>query len=111
MSTADGREAAGPAASYLMAGRHPAYSGMGLPDATAGQDGDTPWMMTDDREALLARLNELRIEHRDLDTVIARLATGGPSDQIHIARLKKRKLKLKDEIAWIENRLIPDIIA
>jgi hypothetical protein len=94
-----------------MAGRHRAYSGMGWPDATGGHDGDAPWMNTDDREALLARLNELRIEHRDLDTVIARLASGGPSDQIHIARLKKRKLKLKDEIAWIENRLIPDIIA
>jgi hypothetical protein len=84
---------------------------MGWPDATGGQDGDAPWMNMDDREALLARLNELRIEHRDLDTVIARLANGGPADQIHIARLKKRKLKLKDEIAWIENRLIPDIIA
>jgi len=111
MSTADGREAAGPAASPLMAGRHPAYSDKGLPGVQAGQDRDTPWMMTNDREALLARLNELRIEHRDLDTVIARLASGGPADQIHIARLKKRKLKLKDEIAWIENRLIPDIIA
>lgn len=111
MSTADGQAAAGQAASHLMAGRHPAYSGTGLPDAMGGRNGDTPWMMTDDRDALLARLNELRIEHRDLDTVIARLASGGPSDQIHIARLKKRKLKLKDEIAWIENRLIPDIIA
>jgi hypothetical protein len=111
MSTADGQEAAGPAASPLMAGRHPAYSDRGLPGVQAGQDRDTPWMMTNDREALLARLNELRIEHRDLDTVIARLASGGPADQIHIARLKKRKLKLKDEIAWIENRLIPDIIA
>ncbi|WP_114376118.1 YdcH family protein [Elioraea thermophila] len=68
-------------------------------------------MGTGDREALLARLNELRIEHRDLDTVIARLTASGQADQIHLARLKKRKLKLKDEIAWIENRLIPDIIA
>lgn len=111
MTTASGQEAEGQAASHLMAGLNPAYSGTDRADAMAGRNGDTPWMMTDDREALLARLNELRIEHRDLDTVIARLASGGPSDQIHVARLKKRKLKLKDEIAWIENRLIPDIIA
>lgn len=53
----------------------------------------------------------LRSEHRDLDTVIARLADHGPVDQIHLQRLKKRKLMLKDEIAWLESRLIPDDIA
>lgn len=111
MSGTDGEGAAGPAPFPLNPGLHPAYSGVGPPGGAVGRNGDSPWMMTEDREALLARLNELRIEHRDLDTVIARLATGGPADQIHIARLKKRKLKLKDEIAWIENRLIPDIIA
>jgi hypothetical protein len=68
-------------------------------------------MMDEDRDALIARLNTLRSEHRDLDTVIARLASDGMADQIHLARLKKRKLKLKDEIAWIEDRLIPNIIA
>jgi hypothetical protein len=71
---------------------------------------DTP-MMDEDRDALLARLNTLRSEHRDLDTVIARLAGDTMADQIHLARLKKRKLKLKDEITWIEDRLIPNIIA
>lgn len=111
MSGRDGKDVAGPAPFRLNPGLHPAYSGLGPPRGADGHSGDSPWMMTDYREALLARLNELRIEHRDLDTVIARLATGGPADQIHIARLKKRKLKLKDEIAWIENRLIPDIIA
>jgi len=68
-------------------------------------------MMDEDRDALIARLNTLRSEHRDLDTVIARLSQDAMADQIHLARLKKRKLKLKDEIAWIEDRLIPNIIA
>jgi hypothetical protein len=66
--------------------------------------------MLEDREALLRRLHELRSEHRDLDTVIARLE-GSLSDQLQTQRLKKRKLKLKDEIAWLESRLVPDIIA
>lgn len=68
-------------------------------------------MMDEDRDALLARLKDLRSEHRDLDTVIARLVGDGTADQMHLARLKKRKLKLKDEMAWIEDRLIPNIIA
>lgn len=66
--------------------------------------------MLEDREALLRRLHELRSEHRDLDTVISRLE-GSLSDQLQTQRLKKRKLKLKDEIAWLESRLVPDIIA
>jgi hypothetical protein len=66
--------------------------------------------MLEDREALLRRLHELRSEHRDLDTVIARL-DGSLTDQLQTQRLKKRKLKLKDEIAWLESRLVPDIIA
>lgn len=61
------------------------------------------------------RLEMLRIEHRDLDAAIdalttAGLASGG-ADQLQIARLKKRKLRLKDQIALIEDHLIPDIIA
>lgn len=63
------------------------------------------------------RLEVLRIEHRDLDAAIdalsqAALGTGAAAgDQLQIARLKKRKLKLKDQIALIEDYLIPDIIA
>jgi hypothetical protein len=57
------------------------------------------------------RLGALRLEHRDLDAAIAALASGGPVDQIQLARLKKRKLRLKDEIAQLEDQLIPDIIA
>ena len=66
--------------------------------------------MLEDREALLRRLHELRSEHRDLDTVIARLETG-LGDQLQMQRLKKRKLKLKDEVSWHESQLVPDIIA
>lgn len=67
--------------------------------------------MLTDRDSLLRRLHELRSEHRDLDTVIARVAEQGSHDQIQVQRLKKRKLMLKDEISWLENRLIPDDIA
>jgi len=57
------------------------------------------------------RLEVLRIEHRDLDAAIEALNTSGSSDQLQIARLKKRKLRLRDQIAVIEDGLIPDIIA
>ncbi len=66
-----------------------------------------PPMLTD-KDNLLRRLHALRSEHRDLDTVIARITEHGPVDQLQVQRLKKRKLGLKDEIAWLESRLIPD---
>ncbi|AQU88340.1 hypothetical protein CFR75_05285 [Komagataeibacter xylinus] len=66
--------------------------------------------MLTDRETLLRKLHELRSEHRDLDTVISRMALQ-ISDQLQLQRLKKRKLLLKDEITWLESRLIPDSIA
>lgn len=66
--------------------------------------------MLTDRDSMLRQLHELRSEHRDLDTVIARLAEVG-GDKLHLQRLKKRKLLLKDELAWLESRLIPDSIA
>ncbi|MEC7397490.1 MAG: YdcH family protein, partial [Pseudomonadota bacterium] len=50
-------------------------------------------------------------EHQDLDQAIARIAEEPPFDQLHIQRLKKRKLILKDQIALLENQLLPDIIA
>jgi hypothetical protein len=65
-------------------------------------------MTTDE---LARRLELLRLEHRDLDSAIAALADTAVPDQLQLARLKKRKLALRDEISWIEARLIPDIIA
>jgi hypothetical protein len=64
-----------------------------------------------DTQALKARLAALKSEHRDLDQVIARLSEHTPFDQLQLQRLKKRKLSLKDQIAKIESRLLPDIIA
>ncbi len=57
------------------------------------------------------RLAVLRIEHRDLDAAIDALTLAGSTDQLQIARLKKRKLALKDQIAMLEDYLVPDIIA
>ncbi len=64
-----------------------------------------------DEQHILARLNLLRIEHRDLDTAIAALSAGGIPDQMQLARLKKRKLKLRDEISQLEDYFLPDSIA
>ena len=58
-----------------------------------------------------ARLVRLRLEHRDLDSAIEALRATPAPDQLQLARLKKRKLRLKDEIAQLEDQLIPDIIA
>ncbi|HEX5420034.1 MAG TPA: YdcH family protein [Gammaproteobacteria bacterium] len=52
---------------------------------------------------MLEQLRQLRLEHRDLDDVIARLATDPHVDQIMLRRLKKRKLMLKDMIAQLES--------
>jgi hypothetical protein len=64
-----------------------------------------------DLEVIKAKLETLRIEHRDLDDVIDRLVEKPPFDQLQLQRLKKRKLGLKDQITKLESRLIPDIIA
>jgi len=57
------------------------------------------------------RLAALRIEHRDLDAAIDALTATGSQDQLQIARLKKRKLVLRDQISFVEDYLTPDIIA
>lgn len=62
-------------------------------------------------EEMRKRLAALRLEHRDLDAAIDALTLAGARDQLQIARLKKRKLLLRDQIAMIEDYLIPDIIA
>jgi hypothetical protein len=64
-----------------------------------------------DRDAILERLEELRVEHRDLDDIIHRLSADPLVDQLQLRRLKKRKLSLKDMIKKLESKLIPDIEA
>ena len=65
---------------------------------------------TDERE-LRELLVKLRAEHRDLDAEIVALELAERPDQLHVKRLKKRKLLLKDQITAVEDRLTPDIIA
>jgi hypothetical protein len=62
-------------------------------------------------EVLRGHLQELRLEHRDLDEAIARLSDTPPPDELMLRRLKKRKLYLKDRISLIERMLEPDVPA
>ena len=64
-----------------------------------------------EQDSLRQRLADLETEHRDLDDVIARITEAVIYDQLQVQRLKKRKLRLKDEIARIRALLVPDIIA
>ncbi len=58
-----------------------------------------------------SRLAELQQKHRDLDSAIAALENADSRDQLQITRLKKEKLRLKDEISALTDKLLPDIIA
>lgn len=62
-------------------------------------------------EEITQRLELLRLEHRDLDAAIIALGETAIPDQLQLARMKRRKLRLRDEIAWCEDQMIPDIIA
>jgi hypothetical protein len=66
-----------------------------------------------DRELFrnIEKLRQLRIEHRDLDQIISRLALDIHVDEVQMRRLKKRKLLLKDQITRIESQSIPDLNA
>lgn len=70
--------------------------------------------MTEERlpeAAMRARLAELALEHRDLDSAIGRLSESALHDEVQLRRLKKRKLLLKDQIAWLQRQLDPDVPA
>ncbi|WP_339932114.1 DUF465 domain-containing protein [uncultured Brevundimonas sp.] len=71
---------------------------------------DLPYL-NEEQLALLARLKTLQTEHADLDASIEALGHLPIPDQLRIARLKRKKLLLRDEIAKVENRILPDIIA
>lgn len=77
----------------------------GRRDAVKGEAGD----MNDDEPR--ERLEQLKGEHRALDEQILLLSANPVADQLELARLKKRKLRLRDEIAVLADRCIPDIIA
>ena len=68
-------------------------------------------MQAVDTAETVRRLTELRLEHRDLDAAIGRLADDRSADELQLKRLKKRKLRIKDMIAWLEDQLIPDLDA
>ena len=65
----------------------------------------------EEKAEIRARIHDLELEHHDLDDVIDRLSVDPAQDQLQLRRLKKRKLLLKDTIARLRDRLIPDIIA
>ena len=71
---------------------------------------DQPFL-TDDEIALHAEVKLLRLEHADLEASIEALSHMPIPDQLLIARLKRKKLLLRDEIVKIESRILPDIIA
>jgi hypothetical protein len=83
--------------------------------AGAAQQRGTPainiQLTNEEVQALRNKLDELRLEHRDLDDVIDHLVQSDYPDQLQLKRLKTRKLRLKDQIQQVESRLIPDLDA
>lgn len=67
--------------------------------------------MTEKYSTIQSRLLALRQEHRDLDHAIAHLSDAPSTDQLQLRRMKKRKLRLRDQIAYWESELIPDLDA
>ena len=68
-------------------------------------------MSQQDSAGIARKLAQLRQEHRDLDQAIKLLVLDPQVDQLQLTRMKKRKLKLKDWITYLENQLIPDLDA
>jgi hypothetical protein len=65
----------------------------------------------DEVRSIKERVAQLKVEHRDLDDVIAKLTAEDTYDELQMRRLKRRKLLLKDQITWLEQQLTPDISA
>jgi hypothetical protein len=68
-------------------------------------------MTTEEQDAIRRELIQLRQEHRDLDTAIDALVATGRADHLTIQRMKKRKLAIRDRMAQLEDKLVPNIIA
>jgi hypothetical protein len=71
----------------------------------------TPPLNDADHDHIRSQLQELHMEHRDLDLVITHLTDSPPPDELLVRRLKKRKLLLKDRILHLEQMLVPDVPA
>lgn len=68
-------------------------------------------LTAEETEAVRRKIEILKIEHRDLDEVIDRLAHDPELDELQLRRLKRRKLLLKDQITLLQKQLVPDISA
>lgn len=67
--------------------------------------------MAAEQQSIQSRLMALRQEHRDLDHAIAHIGETPSTDQLQLRRMKKRKLRLRDQITYWESKLIPDLDA
>ena len=67
--------------------------------------------MTEKQNKIKAKINELRKLHSELDIEISKIVKVIPVDQVMLQRIKKKKLKLKDEISKLSSHILPDIIA
>ena len=67
--------------------------------------------MSEEQNKIKAKINKLRKLHSELDMEISKIVKVIPVDQVMLQRIKKKKLKLKDEISKLSSHLLPDIIA
>lgn len=67
--------------------------------------------MSEEQNKIKAKINKLREEHSELDLEISKIVKVIPVDQVMLQRIKKKKLKLKDEISKLSSHILPDIIA
>ena len=67
--------------------------------------------MSEEQNKIKAKINQLRKLHSELDIEISKIVKVIPLDQVMLQRIKKKKLKLKDEISKLSSHILPDIIA
>ena len=67
--------------------------------------------MSEEQNKIKAKINKLKEQHSELDIEISKIVKVIPLDQVMLQRIKKKKLKLKDEISKLSSHILPDIIA